>query len=479
MKPRIVVLLVLLAGAIGLPAGAQLSAPAGRCQLDATWERSNSLQLPSGQYNTFAGGGVVARCPNQRLTLQADSLESYGDEGRLYFVGKVRYSEPRLRLTSDYLTYFQREERILALGSVDASLPTGSRLVGPQLDYLRGIAPVRVKQQATAPFNPTITVVQKDSAGRTRPPLTITGNTVYLDGDSVVAASGAVVLIRPPTLRATGDSILLDGTLGLVRLLRGPKVMGTQGRPFTLVGEVIDLLSRRRKLERVLAKGAAQVTSEELNLKSDTVDLRVTNDTLQRIITWGTSRATATSPTQTIVADSIDVLMPAQRVREMHAVRRASAEGLPDSLKVPTKERDRLTGDTIVARFDTVASADTSTKPQIRELRAVGHATSLQHSAPRDSTLRRPAIVYVRGRRITVTFDSARVSRVKVADPDRSGGLYLEPNVPRARTAAPGAPAAAGAVGTPRPASPAPVDTARPLPRAPSVPPPSSPRRRP
>lgn len=425
MRTLPLALVLVCAGA--LAAGAQLSAPAGRCQLEATWDRSTTLLLPSGQRNTFAGGGVVARCPGQRQTLAADSLEQYGDEGRIFFVGHVRYGDPRLKLTSDYLTYFQREERILALGNVDATTPTGSRLVGPQLDYLRPIAPVRTRQQATAPFNPTITVVQKDSAGRTQAPLTLTGNTVYMDGDSVVAASGGVVLVRPPNLRATGDSVLLDGTTGLMRLLRNPKVQSTQGRPFTLVGEVIDLLSRRRKLERVLAKGSAQVTSQDLELKSDTVDMRVANDTLQRVITWGRKRATATSPTQTLVADSIDVLMPSQRVREMHAVRGASAEGLPDTLKVPTREKDRLLGDTIYARFDTVVARDTAGKPKIRELLAIGHASSLQHTAPRDTTARIPAVAYVRGRRITVSFDSAKVRTVRVTDPDRMGGLYLEP----------------------------------------------------
>ncbi len=424
---RALLLGLVLVGGGALSASAQLSAPEGRCQLEATWDRSTTLLLPSGQRNTFAGGGVVARCPDQKQTLAADSLEQYGDEGRIFFVGHVRYGDPRMKLTSDYLTYFQRDERILALGNVDATTPTGSRLVGPQLDYLRPVAPVRTKQQATAPFNPTITVVQKDSAGRTQPPLTLTGNTVYMDGDSVVAASGSVVLVRPPNLRATGDSVLLDGTAGLMRLLRNPKVESTKGRPFTLVGDVIDLLSRRRKLERVLSKGSAHVTSQDLDLKSDTVDMRVANDTLQRVITWGKQRATATSPTQTLVADSIDVLMPSQRVREMHAVRGASAEGLPDTLKVPTRERDRLLGDTILASFDTVATRDTAARPKIRELLAIGHASSLQHTAPRDSTAKIPSIAYVRGRRITVSFDSAKVRTVRVADPDRLGGLYLEP----------------------------------------------------
>ena len=87
-----------------------------------------NVQLPSGQYNSFMGGGVLVRCPASELTLRADSLESYGDEGRVFLLGDVRYNEPRLTLTSDFLTYHQRDERIVANGNVDARLPSGSTM---------------------------------------------------------------------------------------------------------------------------------------------------------------------------------------------------------------------------------------------------------------------------------------------------------------------------------------------------------------
>jgi hypothetical protein len=91
---------------------------------------------------------------------------------------------------------------------------------------------------------------------------------------------------------------------------------------------------------------------------------------------------------------------------------------------------DRLTGDTILAHFDTVAATDTARKPRIRQLVAIANpgslATSLQHLPPRDSSLCIPATNYVRGRRITVSFDSAKVSTVTVND--QAGGIYVEPN---------------------------------------------------
>jgi lipopolysaccharide export system protein LptA len=460
----------LLVGALSLTlvatsAGAQIGPPpSGRCALDLSFDRpGTAIKLPSGQRNFYVGGNVVARCPAQRLVLRSDSLEYYGDEGRAYFIGNVDYTEPRLTLKSELLTYFQREERILATLDVDAKLPTGSNLKGPQLEFWRSIPGVR-QQHATAVGRPTISIVQRDSAGRPQPPVTVTGNNVWMIGDTVVASSGQVVVIRPE-LTASGDSLFLDASTGLLRLMRNPRVLGSRGRPYTLVGQTIDVLTKDRKLERVLAKSSAEATSQDLNLKSDTIDLRIVNDSLHRAISWGKSRSRAVSASQSIVADSTDVRMPGQRLREMHAVGGAVAEGAPDTTRFRTSERDRLTGDTIVAHFDTAASLlrDSTSKPKIRLLVSSGHATSLQHLPPRDTTLRTPAIVYVAGRAIDVSFDSGAVKHVMVRDDSLSTGLYLEPETPdttrRARPSAtgPAAAQAARAAGDTRQLPPAPA----------------------
>ena len=449
-------------------AGAQIGpAPSGRCALDLSFDRPGlAIKLPSGQRNIYVGGNVVARCAAQRLVLRSDSLEYYGDEGRAFFIGRVDYTEPRLTLKSDFLTYFQREERILASSNVDAKLPSGSNLKGPQLEFWRSLPGVR-EQHATAIGRPTISIVQTDSAGRPQPPVTVTGNNVWMLGDSVVASSGQVVVVRPE-LTASGDSLFLDAGPGLLRLMRNPRVSGRKGRPYTLVGQTIDVLTRERKLERVLAKSKAEATSEDLNLKSDTIDLRVVNDSLSRAIAWGKSRSRAVSASQSIIADSTDVVMPGQRLREMHAVGGAVAEGAPDSSRFRTPERDRLTGDTIVAHFDTAASLkrDSTSKPKIRLLVSSGHATSLQHLPPRDTTLRTPAIVYVVGSAIDVSFDSGAVKTVRVQDDSLSTGLYLEPERPDSTRRRP-ADAAAIAPG----AAARPAGDAR---QAPSTPPPPS-----
>jgi lipopolysaccharide export system protein LptA len=447
------------------------------------------LRLPSGQSNTFTGGGVVVRCPARQITLRADSLEYYGDERRIFLVGNVDYDEPRLKLTSDQLTYYVPDERVVAIGRVNATLPSGSRLVGPQAEYRRVAPRVRTISEMTAVGRPSVTLVEgprsrrdsvairRDSAtarrdpaaarrDTTNPPTVVTANTLFVRGDSLIYGSGQVD-IRRPDLTAHSDSVFLDTGREFMRLLRNPRIEGRRDRPYRLAGQIIDVYSRNRQLERVVAKGSGSAVSEDMTLTADTIDLRVASDLLQQAVAWGPGGARAVSPTQTITADSITAAMPGQRLRTVTASRRALAEAKPDTARIQTTEKDWLRGDTIVARFDTAAAAptDTARQPQIKQLVARGDARSLYHLPPADSTTRVPAINYVTGVVITIAFDSQRVARVTVAG--QRSGVYLEPTDSSAASPArpPAAQAAPGAVPPgQRPTTPAqrrPVSTGR------------------
>jgi lipopolysaccharide export system protein LptA len=389
------------------------------------------VKLPSGEYNNFIGGGIVLRCPAKKITLKADSAEIFGDEKRIFLVGKVDYQEPRFALTSDYLTYYTGEERVVATGHVNGRLPTGSTLQGPQADYRRAIPRTRPRAQLSATARPIVTIVQRDASGRADPPIIVVAQQIYMDGDSLLYGSGAVEIKRPE-LTATADSVFLNTGLETMRLMRDPVVQGTRDRPFKLVGELIDVFSRQRKLQRVVARSKAVANSQDLTLRADTIDLRFITDMLQRAYAWGTSRARAVSPTQSMTADSIDVIMPAQRVREVHSVRAAVGEGRADSVRFKADEPDWLRGDTIFTYFDSLPPRDTTQSPRIRRLVASGEARSLYHLAPSDSAERRPAISYSKGRKITINFDDQRVAKVTVED--KAVGMYLEPNTPAADT---------------------------------------------
>src|SRR4029078_13410020 len=81
--------------------------------------RTNAVKTASGQYNFFQGGGVTYHCEGQNNTLQADSAEYYGDQKVLYLIGSVHYTEPRAKVDSERMTYFQIEDRIRAEGNVN------------------------------------------------------------------------------------------------------------------------------------------------------------------------------------------------------------------------------------------------------------------------------------------------------------------------------------------------------------------------
>ena len=156
--------------------------------------------------------------------------------------------------------------------------------------------------------------------------------------------------------------------------------------------------------------------------------------------------------------------MPNQRLREMHAVRKAMAQGRPDTTRFRADTVDWLRGDTIIARFDTSATRDTTRSVRLRELVAVGSARSYHHMAAADSTIRVPAINYVVGREITVAFRNQEVAKVTVRE--RASGAYLEP-----KTGAAGADSLRPSAAPPRPTTtPIPAPAARPTARPPRPP---------
>jgi hypothetical protein len=378
---------------------------------------------PSGRI-TYLGGGIVARCIGQGNRLTADSAEHYESEGRLYLVGNVHYTEPRATVTSHTMTYYQGDDHLHAEGDVVAVQSNGSTLRGPTADYYRS-TPQRPLTRMYAPGRPTVTLVQQDTSGRGRPPDTahIVANTITMQGDSLVYASGRVQITRPDLL-ATGDSAFMDSGREFARLMREPLVQGKGTRTFTLTGGVIDVYSRSRQVERVVATPKGHALSKDLELVADSIDLRMQGNQLQRAMAWGTSRAHAVSPEREIVADSIDAIMPGQRIREVRALRNAYAESNPDSGVVST-QRDWMSGDTIVAHFDSLVGADTSSKSRIREIVAEGDARSFYQMKNSKGPQTEPTVNYVRGRTIDIIFETGKVATVTVTD--KATGVLIEP----------------------------------------------------
>lgn len=418
--------LVVWTAALVILAGSSLGAQGlTRCNLDApggvSSETMGSLEIRRG------GGGITVVCRTRNIMLKADSGEMIGDE-RVELYGRVHYDEPaRIDLRSDFLTYSLRDERIHVRGNVIASLPNGSTLRGPEATYLRAVPRVRTVEELIAVGNPTVTI---EARNKDEKPVVVNAASIYMRGDSLIYASRNVVINRTDLI-ARGDSAFLDGRVGTetMRIMFKPSVEGLEGRRFKLEGEIIDAYSKDRKLERVIARGKGHAVSQDLDIVADTIDLRMSNDMMERAIAWNvTGQAKATAPGQTITADSIDVRMPGQKLRVVYAVRNARADADADTVRFRTTERDWLRGDTVIAWFDSTATTDTSKTPPLERIVATHHADSAQayyHMPAANASIREPAISYVRGREIRIEFSNRQVGMVSVRD--SVVGMYLEP----------------------------------------------------
>ena len=327
--------------------------------------RTTATELPSKRYNVFQGGGIIYHCEGQDNTIIADSSEYYGDQSVLYLIGHVHYKETRARVDSDRMTYYQLEDRLRAEGNVNAVLQSGTTMTGPVVDYYR-VTPARPLASVIATGHPTMRLIQKNPSGAPAEPVNVVANQIVAQGENLVYASGSVEITRPDVI-AKGDSAFLDSQREFARLMRSPTVEGKRDRKFTLSGGVIDLYSQNRVLQRVVASPSGHVLSDDLELVADSVDMRMSNDKLERVMAWGKGRARAISPEREITADSIDAIMPGQRLREVRAVRKAYANSVPDTAHFVSSERDWMRGELIVAEFDSIPLAEPRRASRARE----------------------------------------------------------------------------------------------------------------
>lgn len=416
-----------LAGAASAQA-APAPQPGNRCIIEflgnpAAPPRSNFVQLPSGKYNVYVGGGFVGDCQGQNVTLKSDSAEYYGDLNLMYLIANVHYVDSRAKVDADHMTYWMSEEHIRAEGNVYSVLASGTTMRGPVADYYRAVRPIRTEAILVSTGRPKLRVVDRDTlTGKPSDTVDVVADHITSVADSLVYAGGDVRITRPQ-LFATGDSAFMDKGSGLARLMRKPTVEARRARPFTLTGGVIDVFSTNRLVNRVVATPNGHASSQDLQLYADSVDLRVRNNELERAMAWGKSGAHASSPGRDIVADSIDALLPNQRIHQIRSVGNAFATSIPDSATMTTKDRDWIRGDTLIATFDSVSHVDSAHTPPIKTIIARKNSRAYYH-VKNASDKNRPGVNYVTGKDIDINFLNGGVDTVKVRD--KASGIYME-----------------------------------------------------
>jgi len=381
------------------------------------------VETPKGT-NYFAGGNVRLSCRGTQITMRSDSVASYGGSV-VQFIGHVKYRDSTVTMDADRGTYYRAGERWEARGNVTTdNLKTGSSLAGPSLDYLRDVPGVRDTVEMYAVSRPKIRYVTADSGGVAGEPYLIVADRVRLKGNDRIWAGGKVTVDRSD-FAARSDSMRLDTGKGSDGTLIGgkPSLRGVGPDSFTVSGNRIDLRLDRRELTYLLAKGNARTISREWDLVADTIALDLNARKLEQTLAWGDSiRPSATSPAYALKADSLALDTPGQQLKE---VRGFGKGWLGGTVYPPTKDRDWMRGDTIVARFTQADSAGRA-RAVLSQIEA-RHAAQSYHLEPNMRFPTRPSVNYARGDVILVTVknDSTRaVDRVDIRG--KVDGIQLE-----------------------------------------------------
>ena len=424
----------------------------------------------------YAGRGVFARCRESAVTMHSDSLAWFSDRGELRLLGRVHFEDSVAVLDADKVTYWVRQERLVAEGNVyTRNLHTKSDLRGPSLDYYRAVPPIRDTLEIYAPGRPRIhfyAAADSLKPDSLKEPFVIVGDRVWMKGQERMWASGHVTIDRSD-LAARADSAALNLRDSFGLLIGEPVVTARDTVPgrdsvaYRLTGRRIRFeMTTGQQVRRVLSMGHADALGPDWHLDSDTLDMALDSSRIQRAQAWGHAddRAVARSDLSTITADSLDIQMPGQVMNLVKAYGDARAVTRPDSLQT---EDDWLTGDSLRAAFEPVTDSSRTRRSEIRRVIAFGTTTrparSYYHIENQQDPHGRRGISYSRGQRINIAMAERKVRTVDVVGSVE--GVYLEPLPPGADTTAADSArtdstranrSRAGATGTPAPPAPRP-----------------------
>ena len=403
--------------------------------------------------------------------------------GQTHLFGDVVFEDGQRRLTSNTAVYSSGNGWLHATGNaVFTDAESGSTLRGPDIEYYKAMAG-RPQAQMIATQRPHLTLLPEARPGQRQEPLEIDGNRISSVGENLYVSGQAV--IHSTDLNATAGEARYDRASGRLELIGTAHMKSDR---FDLRGEQIDaLMPRTGGIERLQARTNALLEGEQLKVTAPDLQLFFAEDRLQRLVArqagGNEPQPVAASAAFQLQADSLDALLPAQRLEQVIAIGRARGESI-DTTAAPAElpaagdsaliaHSDWILGDTIVGYFasrDSTPSATTAdTAIVLKRIVAHGDAQSLYRLENRDTTHHAPAAApakrglnYLAGEMIELTFSAGELEVANVTGLQR--GLYLDPTPPTTPPATPPpAPGASGTESSPPDAAPAPApETPRP-----------------
>jgi len=401
------------------------------------------------QQRTFPDGIIVTArranisCDDGRR-IRADSLTYNQASGYAEFFGNVRFEDADRTLEADQATYTEGDRRLRATGSIVVTDRRDNSTIrdGEVLTYLRAGGGRAVDEMTVLGGRPraTLNPAAGDSIAGPDAPWDVTGNRIFLRGESYFEAQGNVQMTRD-SIRTQSDSLIYDevsGTLNLngrARMEQGETVMN---------GRRIRARIPKNEIEELTAFGEGSLTAEDLDLEAPWIRVTFIAGELDALYAAPLARqalaeseaetpaGTAQRPSErelladpvvveaeqplrdsldalqpkavaegtTITGDSLEVLAPGQRAERVIAVGRAyaisAARDSINTLRTPEfARRDWIRGDTIVATFseseaemetDAAGRPSSSGKLVIEQLVASGTASSMYRIPPDSST---------------------------------------------------------------------------------------------
>lgn len=325
-------------------------------------------------YVYYIGGGMLWRCGNAEMV--ADSAVRYEAAARVELIGHVEYRDTIRTLDSDFLSYYELPDLVVATGNVHLTrLSSGSTLDGPRIEFLRAVSGGG-EEVTTASGRPHLTFYPSREGGR--PPFEVDADLAVLAGEETAAARGDV-LIRRPDLLARADSAFFDIEAGGGVLYGSPEV---EGEGLRLSGDTLRLRFEEDELREVWARSRAYAAGESFEVMAEEIRALVEAEKAREVWAFGPARSLAIAPPYRVYGDSLRFVLSAGSIDSVVAVGSAVAIELPEADEVGaagTGERlaDPGAGEDVPAVAIGEQPADTAV------LRRIGRARPASVPAPR------------------------------------------------------------------------------------------------
>jgi len=425
---------------------AHAQAAGGGCVLEDNPTRQFSVSNRGMPSESWFVTEAVFNCPDGRRIVAQTATYSKA-AGQYTLNGAVEVEDADRTLTSEFAQYFIDSGQVHArTGVVLREKRNGSLIMSELLDIYQE-TPEREALVIATGGRPRAILFQQDSiTGALSDSTTLDAREIRIEGEQSFRGTGSAVL-RRDSLTATGDAIEFSQEAGQLDVMGGAHVdLPSQDlRGDTIVATLDD----QDQIDAVLARHAASLVAEDLNVSAPAIRLLFENGGVERLVAmrWEPPpgmepgpRPHVESEAFTLDADSIDVLAPGQQITSAIAIGNARGERvIPDSLRVllPEAEPDVLAllssdwmrGDTVRARFapNPAAETDTTAAATIMEqLAAHGNQAQSMYSIRDEGD---PAAMlsfnYLLSSYIEVNFLDGLVSTVSAAGDAK--GIYLQP----------------------------------------------------